>query len=69
MKDKQAALKEIRQAISEIAITNDNSVGPVNIYRPRSLREGMAEEKSMIEEQNRERIERLRSLRNSLVKS
>jgi hypothetical protein len=63
------ALKEIRQAISEIAVSNDTNLGPVEVYRPRSIRERMADEKARLEEHNRERIARLAQLRKSVVRS
>lgn len=69
MRDKKASFRELQQAMLEIAVADDSSLGPVQIYRPRSLRERMADEQSRIEEQNRQRIDRLRRLRSDLVKN
>ncbi|MDT3417132.1 hypothetical protein QO009_003027 [Brevibacillus aydinogluensis] len=63
MRDNKAALKVILQGASELAAT----VGSVHVYRPRTVRERLEHEKSMLEEQDRQRFARLAELRSQLI--
>jgi hypothetical protein len=63
MRDKQAALKEILQGASELAA----SVGSVQSYSPRSVREKLEREKNILEEHDRQRFDRLAELRSRVM--